>query len=215
VLQPAIELCEKGFPVTQATSKQWSEKSYQLRGPGSHCFLNNSNKPPATGELMKNPDLGRTFRLVGELGMQKGFYTGRVAESIVSAVEEFGGVLKLGDLSRYRSSKKLDPIKTRYRDHTIWEVPPPSQGVVALAALNHLEKLMESDGDPQWKDEAVWHARIEALRLAFFEALQLNADPDKAHVPIDQMICKDSAHQRRIDHKLGRQVSLLISSRDY
>lgn len=193
------------------TSKQWTEKSHQLRGPGSHCFLNSSNKAPAAGELMKNPDLGRTFRLVGELGMQRGFYTGRVAESIVSAVEEFGGVLKLGDLSRHRSSKKLDPIKTRYRDHTIWEVPPPSQGVVALAALNHLEKLMESDSDPQWKDEAVWHARIEALRLAFFEALQLNADPEKAHVPIDQMISKDSAQQRRLDHKLGRQVSLFTS----
>eukprot|EP00210_Caulerpa_lentillifera_P006247 g5966.t1 len=212
VLQSAVELCEKGFPVTPVTSKQWSKKSYQLKGPGANCFLNSEGRSPGVGELMKNPDLAKTFRRVSKEGMQKGFYTGPVAESIVSAVEQFGGVLKLDDLSQHKSSKKVEAIQTRYRDHTIWQVPPPSQGVVVLAALNHLEKLMEFNDDEeelQWTDDQVWHARIESLRLAFFEALQLNADPEKVHVPINEMVSKDAAELKRVNHKLGRQASSL------
>ena len=80
------------------------------------------------------------------------------------------------------------------------------QGVVVLAALNHLEDLVSDISVKDWGSDDMIHAQIEALRLAFFDALHVNADPNAGDVPTDQMICKKEAAKQRKEHKLCRQV---------
>ena len=69
---------------------------------------------------------------------KKGFYEGRVAQSIVDIVQDNGGLLTLEDLASHYSTFE-DPVSTTYRDIEVWEIPPNSQGIVALMALNILE----------------------------------------------------------------------------
>lgn len=102
-------------------------------------------------------------------------YTGPVADAIVEAVTSRGGVLSHGDLAAHRTLE-VAPISTDYRGATIWEVPPPCQGLVALMALN----ILEADGELAAKppgSAARLHSMAEAVRLAFADALAFCCDP--------------------------------------
>ena len=67
-----------------------------------------------------------------------GFYEGRIAEAISSCVRSHGGVLTVADMKAH-STTFDDPIRTRYREVDVWEMPPNGQGITALIALNILE----------------------------------------------------------------------------
>ena len=55
-----------------------------------------------------------------------GFYSGPVADAVVRAVRDLGGVLSHEDLEQHKSVE-VKPISTTYRGLTVWEVPPPNQ----------------------------------------------------------------------------------------
>jgi gamma-glutamyltranspeptidase/glutathione hydrolase len=69
---------------------------------------------------------------------KKGFYEGRIAQAICEAVSKFGGVMSLDDLKNHVTTFE-EPIKTSYKGHNVWEIPPNGQGITALMALNILE----------------------------------------------------------------------------
>jgi len=190
VLGPAIELAEAGFPVAPSAAHGWRNGVGQLRSGahgGSTPLLPNGQAPVA-GELFKNPDLGRTFRLVGELGAKAGFYTGRVAEAIVKALQDRGGVMGLEDLASHESAF-VDPISTSFRGRVrLWECPPPTQGVTALMALNLLENAQV---EPRLGSAAL-HAQAEAVRFAFSDALQFCADPKEPGCPATDLLLDKS-----------------------
>lgn len=78
---------------------------------------------------------------------------------------------------------------------------------MVLSALNHLEALVKDPKVTQWGSVDLLHAQIESLRLAFFDALHENADPECCSVPLATLIDKDDAANQRTFHKLSRQVS--------
>ncbi|CAK0786946.1 hypothetical protein CVIRNUC_010160 [Coccomyxa viridis] len=197
VLQPAIELAEEGFPVAPVTAYHWQAASMELRGPGKAAFLNPQGRAPGAGEIQKNPDLGRTFRSVAEHGAHEGFYKGRIAKAIVAALDKEKGVMTADDLAQHRSTVTR-PIHTTYRGYTIYEVPPPTQGVAALMAMNSLELEGGLKG-MGWGSPQHLHAAIESMRLGFVDTLQYNADPEVVPVPIDDLISKEYAKRRRAE----------------
>jgi gamma-glutamyltranspeptidase / glutathione hydrolase len=73
-------------------------------------------------------------------GGKRGFYEGPIAEAIVASCSAFGGVMSAVDLREHVSTYD-DPISTVYKEVKLWEMPLNSQGVVALMALNILEKF--------------------------------------------------------------------------
>lgn len=172
ILTPAIELGEKGFPVSELSAVFWSDSEEMIRNasPNFREMLKRDPKAenyvraPRAGEIMKNPTLAKTFRAVAEEG-KAGFYTGRVAKAIVDVVQMLDGHLTLEDLKYHMEtgSTCADPISLKFRGQSIgkssqpkidgtadgsrfvevWEHPPNGQGIVALMALGILEKLEE------------------------------------------------------------------------
>lgn len=130
ILAPAIELAEEGFPVSELAAGFWKDGEEQLKeaSPNFDEMLKNG-RAPKIGEIMRLKALASTFRDLATHG-KKGFYEGRVAEEIVKAVQDRGGVLSLKDLEEHGKigSEQLDPIsleipwgETAEGKKTVWE----------------------------------------------------------------------------------------------
>jgi gamma-glutamyltranspeptidase/glutathione hydrolase len=138
VLEPAIRHAEEGTGVTRRLQVAIAvhQKRF-LRFPASKkLFLHVDGSPLELGELRKNPDLGRTLRLLAEHG-PKVFYEGEIARDIVMAVREAPfqpGKLSLDDLKNYRAVYR-EPVRFGYRGHEIVSVPPPGSGALTVGLM--------------------------------------------------------------------------------
>eukprot|EP00164_Ancoracysta_twista_P001700 GFYU01002228.1.p1 GENE.GFYU01002228.1~~GFYU01002228.1.p1 ORF type:complete len:543 (-),score=145.90 GFYU01002228.1:137-1765(-) len=205
LLQPAIEYAEKGFPVSDITAEDWDEGIYKLvTGPHSAEMLLEGGRAPKAGEIMKLPNLAKTFREVAEKG-RDGFYKGRIAEKIVEIIQQRGGVMSLEDLSQHESSL-VEPICVNYHGVDVYEIPPNGQGIAALIALNILEGL--DMHKKEHNSTEYLHAIIEALRMGFADARHYVADMEKENVPVQDLLSKDYAATRRALMKTDKAVEI-------
>eukprot|EP00123_Amoebidium_parasiticum_P018573 comp24246_c0_seq1/m.44859 comp24246_c0_seq1/g.44859 ORF comp24246_c0_seq1/g.44859 comp24246_c0_seq1/m.44859 type:complete len:558 (-) comp24246_c0_seq1:93-1766(-) len=194
ILQPAINLAEQGYPVAPVTAQNWAKQVHLLRSqsPYGGCFLVDGTRAPREGEVMRNPELAETFRLLASQ-RKKGFYEGRVAQAIVSVLQQKGGVMALSDLAQHTSSI-VEPISLDYHGVTVWECPPNGQGLVALVALNILQ---HTDLASHKHTSAEYlHILIEALRLAFADAQAHLADPEHVAVPVARLLSTEYGAER-------------------
>ena len=194
VLAPAIELAEHGFPVTEIIAHRWQENRAKLQANASaaRTYLP-AGKAPAPGDIFVQADLANTFRKIAQEGRDV-LYRGEIAEAIVACSQKNGGLITMQDLSDHTSTW-VTPISANYRGYDIYECPPNGQGIVTLLALNILEgydlKSLEHNS-PEYL-----HLLIEALKLAFADADRYVADPDFADIPLDKLLSKSYAQQRR------------------
>ncbi|KAJ7786191.1 gamma-glutamyltranspeptidase [Mycena metata] len=194
VLAPAIRLAEEGVPVSEIHSLAWqrSENLIKNASPnGDEMLLN--GKAPLQGQIMKFPNLARTFKEVATHG-KDGYYKGRVAQAIVDLIQSQGGVMDMEDLAKHTTSF-VEPIKYTYANEvTLYECPPNGQGLTALIALGILENFQEQGNlllDMDHNSPEYLHVMIEALRLAFADAQWYVADPDVEHVPVEKLLSKE------------------------
>uniref|UniRef100_A0A7R9XNL0 Gamma-glutamyltransferase n=1 Tax=Polyblepharides amylifera TaxID=1486889 RepID=A0A7R9XNL0_9CHLO len=199
VLAPAIELAENGFPVSPLTAHHWEKGAPQLLQGGPHAgdlLLN--GKAPRAGELFKNVHLANVLRRLGKSGAE-GFYSGPVARAVVEAVKGAGGVITEEDMRAHQTSIQ-EPISTTYRGLRVWEVPPPTQGITALMALNILQASACPSYTPNQESPQVspaqLHFRVESMRLAFADALQYVADDQVSDVATRALLSKSYAAER-------------------
>jgi len=204
VLAPAIDLAEQGFPVTEIIAHLWERNSTKLKSNTSatQTYLI-AGKAPVLGEIVVQPDLARTFKKIAEGGRDV-FYRGEIAETIVACSQENDGLITLQDLKDHTSTW-VTPISTNYRGYDIYECPPNGQGLVVLLALNILEGYdLQSLGH---NSAEYLHLLIEAMKLAFADANRYVADPDFVDIPLEKLLSKSYAEQRRqlIDINKARQ----------
>ena len=189
IVEPAIELAERGFPVGEWTAFIWERAASRLASKDTYLV---DGRAPHAGELFKNPPLAATLRTIAA-GGKESFYRGEIAESIVATLKQAGGVMELADLAAHTSTWD-EPISTTYRDHTIWECPPNGQGLVPLLALNMLETFDLRSLPPLGAERL--HLIASALRLAFADAAAFLGDPRVAPVPVQELLAKSYAKQR-------------------
>ncbi|KAL0565403.1 hypothetical protein V5O48_016618 [Marasmius crinis-equi] len=195
VLEPAIRLAEDGVPVSELTSWAWqrSEKLIQNASPNGHEMLLNG-KAPLPGQIIKLPNLGKTFRELATKG-KDGFYKGRVAEALVELIQSKGGVMDLEDLARHKT-QFVEPLKYTYAGEVnVYECPPNGQGITALIALGILESAQEQGiikplSEFEHNSPEYLHVLVEAMRLAFADSQWYVADPDVVHVPVEELLSK-------------------------
>ncbi|KAI1081104.1 gamma-glutamyltranspeptidase [Whalleya microplaca] len=128
ILAPAIELGEKGFPVSEGVAHFWKKSEAQIRTAspnGGEMLKSDPSAPdgvraPNAGEIKKNPTLAQTFRALATEG-KKGFYTGRIATELVKVVQDLGGHLELDDLAHHAEtgSEPVEAISLKFRGQNI------------------------------------------------------------------------------------------------
>ncbi len=194
ILAPAIHLAEEGFPVAPITSYYWQRGvERQLRRAPGGLELTLDGCAPQPGEIFRNPGLARTFKKIAEGGKQA-YYQGEIAQAITRTVQDAGGCLSEADLANHTSTWE-NPINVNYRGFQIWECPPNGQGLAALLALNILEGFDLAILPPLSVERL--HLEIEAMRLAFADTRWYVADPAFNPAPLEGLLSKDYAAQRR------------------
>jgi gamma-glutamyltranspeptidase/glutathione hydrolase len=202
LFQDAIAYAEQGFPVYEGMREIWAEPNV-VKGLGGNAesarvFLA-GGKPPHTGELFKNPDLGHAFRLIAKEGPDA-FYKGEIAAAILRTSEHLGGTMVAEDLASY-SPEWVTPLSIDYRGWRVYELPPNGQGMAALEMLNIMETTPASPLGAFSAPEL--HKRIEAMKLAYSDVHRYNADPRTYDPPVAQLLSKEYARKRaaKIDPK--------------
>lgn len=195
IFAPAIDYAEEGTPVTPKLAKWLDIAASGVLGPWSssaEAFLVGGN-PPCAGDILRQPDLARTYKLLAKEG-RNAFYNGPLGRSITAYVQQCGGVLSMEDLQQH-SSDWVTSISTNYRGCDIHEFPPNSQGLAALEMLNILEGYdLKSLG---YQTPEYLHLLLEAKKLAFVDRDRYVSDPAFVDIPVERLLSKEYAEQQR------------------
>ncbi|MBZ0284176.1 MAG: gamma-glutamyltransferase [Anaerolineae bacterium] len=194
VLADAIYYAREGYPVHPVFGAAWEASEGFLRQSHNTEDYLPGGAAPKIGQIMKLPNLARTFEMVSE-GGPEAFYTGLTADAIVSTLQSLGSKMTHEDLKNHTSTWG-EPISTNYRGVIVYEHPPNGQGMTALIAMN-IASAWEL-GAMAWDSPERLHLMVEAMRLAFADARQYIADPEKSPVPTNGLLNMDYAAQRRM-----------------
>ncbi len=195
ILAPAIFYAENGFPVTEVIAHAWQRSVRMLKDrPGAFAeTFAIDGRGPEKGEIFRNPDLGRTYRLLAEEGRDV-FYRGKIARQIDVFMREHGGYLRFEDFDRH-TSEWHEPLRTTYRGHEVYQIGQNNQGTAVLQMLNILEGYdLASMG---FNSPEALHLMIEAKKLAYEDRAKYYADPDFTDLPLTWLVSKEYAAERR------------------
>lgn len=195
LLHQPIAYAQHGFPVSQRIARAWalSQQKMSAHADSRRVWLPGGRAPQA-GTLFANPEFAATLQTLAAEGYDA-FYEGEIARQIVACVQQAGGVLAEADLATYRA-EWVEPISTPYGNgYTFYEIPPNTQGLTALMALNmtrgfDLAALGYGTAD-------YYHTLIEATKLAFADAHAYIGDPRQGCIPLAGLLSDAYAQQRR------------------
>jgi gamma-glutamyltranspeptidase / glutathione hydrolase len=189
LFEPAIELAEKGFPISPRLHKLMNY--LVLVPPGFDAgpyFSDRAGRPLPVGHMLKNPAYAKTLRRIAKHGAAA-FYEGPLARAIVERVRNaplHPGPMTLEDLRGYKPVKR-EPVCRLYRIWLICGFPPPSSGGIAIhQILGMLERFDLASLMPATV-QAV-HLIAEASRLAYADRNLYVADADYIGVPVEGML---------------------------
>ena len=194
ILEPAIAYARDGFPVTELIAYSLQRSAPVLsRFPNFTETYMPNGRMPEKGEIFRNPYLANTYEILATQG-RDGFYKGDIARTIESYIRENGGFLTYEDLASHHS-EWIDPVSTNYRGYDVWQLPPNGQGIAVLQILNIMEGYdVASMGF--YSPEYIHHF-VEAKKLAFEDRAHYYADMDFSPVPVQKLISKEYAAERR------------------
>src|SRR5712692_2498899 len=195
VFAPAIAFAAEGVPVSPKLSNwiQRAARDVLLPWDTSTAVFLPQGRPPRGGDILRQPDLARTYRTLAREG-RDAFYRGPLAQNITEYVQRSGGVLSMEDMQQHHSDW-VTPISTNYRGYDVYEFPPNTQGIAALEMLNILEGYdLKSPG---YQSPEYLHLLLEAKKLAFADRDTYVSDPAFVNVPVEQLLSKTYAEQQR------------------
>jgi gamma-glutamyltranspeptidase / glutathione hydrolase len=194
ILAPAINYAREGFPVSEVIAYYMSraESGFKDLPNFADTYMPNGHTP-RKGEIFKNPYLASTLEKIAKKGAD-GFYKGEVARTIADFVQQQEGYISYEDLAEHEA-EWVKPYSINYRGYDVYELPPNGQGIAALQMLNILEEYdIASMG---FNSTEYLHYFVEAKKLAFEDRAKFYADPDFVDVPIEQLISKAYAQERK------------------
>ncbi len=191
LIEPAIMLAENGILVTPALEKSLAYfEPYLAKHAATRAIFFHNNKPLKAGMTLVQTDLAQTLKHIQNKGPRM-FYRGKIAEQIADYVQAEGGIISKKDFKRYKP-KWRKPVIGTYRGYSIYSMPPPSSGGIALiTALNILEHFPLT----KWGHNSpkTIHITTEALKCVYRDRAKYLGDSDFVKVPQQRLISKDYA----------------------
>ena len=219
VLKPVIKQAKDGIVVSYDLHKAIEDTDQLKSDPESSRIYFNKGTAIEENSIFKRPDLAKTLTRISEYG-RDGFYKGEVAEKIVLAMKQNGGMFSLKDFEEYKATFS-DPIVASYRGNLVFTAGPPSGGgITLLTALNVLSyfdlKKFNSDS------ALTYHLLSEAIRRGHNNRSHYVGDPEYFNVPVDQLLSKKRTEHlvKSIDLKKAtkstvvKPFELITESRD-
>lgn len=183
-LSPAVRYAREGYPCPPNLSAAWAASLRRYRERCTEpCFegwfrtFAPEDRAPEPGEMIVLPDHADTLQEIGRTNAES-YYRGALARRIDAESRAHGGYLRFDDLAAFLP-QWVEPIRVRYRGYEVCEIPPNGQGIAALMALN----ILNNFEFPEKEDPRTYHHQIEAMKLAFSDALRYVTDP--AHMELD------------------------------
>lgn len=194
VITPAIQLAEKGFPVSyRFVESTRSRQRMLLTNPDAKKIFTRNGQFYEPGEVLIQRDLARTLKAIAQ--DPNSFYTGKVAAAIAQDMTANNGLITLEDLKQYRPIWRT-PVCGNFRQARVCSMPPPSSGGV------HLLQILNLIGDTDlktigWNHPNTLHLLIESMKIAYADRATYLGDPDFVKVPVTSLISPQYAKIRR------------------
>jgi gamma-glutamyltranspeptidase / glutathione hydrolase len=208
VLQPALELAEQGFPLSDRLARAIETTRKIRKYPSTMRVYMPGGHAPKGGDVFKNTDLARTLKRLIEAekaSATKGrhaalqaardrFYRGDIARELARFSEDNGGLFRYQDFEAY-TAKIETPVSVSYRGHQVYKNASASQGPAELLTLNLLEGYdLRAIG---LNSADYIHTSVEAVKLAMADREKFLGDMDFIKIPYESLLSKDYARERR------------------
>lgn len=204
LMAPAIQLAEKGFPLSWNLSGDFQDLAPAFRRyPGSiKAFFKRDTAFYEPGEIWRQPDLAKTLRRIQKNG-RDGFYKGETARLLAADMRKNGGLITEDDLANYQA-KERQPIHGTYRGYEVYSMCPPSSGGTAVVEMLN---ILEGFNLREYGHSSAQHIHLlaESMRRAFADRARYLGDPDfNPDLPITKLTSKSYAEQLRRGISLNR-----------
>ncbi|MGR3811842.1 gamma-glutamyltransferase [Jiulongibacter sp. NS-SX5] len=196
LLQPAIDLAEKGVVLTEGQARgmnRYRDTFREINGEDTPYYVKADGSDFETGEVFIQKDLAESLKRIQKEGAD-GFYKGKTADLLVKEMESGGGIISHEDLEKYDAVWR-EPIVKDYKNYNIISMPPPSSGGVALLQLM---KLTEPYPIDEWGFNSGKTAQvmIEAERRVYADRSKWLGDADFVKVPVKELMSQPYLQER-------------------
>ena len=193
VMQPSIELADKGYPVSETLAKVLRQETRNMgKWDATKAIFWKNGAPMKPGDLLVQKDLAHSLRLIARDGA-KAFYEGEIAHKIAADMAKNGNAMMLQDLRNYKVVER-EPVRGTYRGYEVVTMPPPSSGGAHLVQiLNIMERWPIRD----WGHNSAQtvHHVAEAMKLAYADRSEYLGDPDFVKIPLAGLTSKKYADE--------------------
>lgn len=201
LFEPAIRLAADGFEVSSKTAGSLPQMARMTRldeNTGAAEYFYPGGVPLTAGQRITNPEYANTLRRIAAEG-PAAFYTGEIAEAIVSATQagSDGGTLTLEDMSSYRVIER-PAICGDWRNFSVCAATPPSSGAMQIMVVNLYDRLLPADANSLQRVRAF----VDAQRLAYADRDYYFGDPDHVEVPVTQLL-----DPRYLDYRASHPIA--------
>jgi gamma-glutamyltranspeptidase/glutathione hydrolase len=199
LFEPAIAYAEGGVPLSPVVAYYMNRAMANFAKPGLGLEeVTNAQRTYASadraraGEIFRNPDLARTYRMIARGGRDV-FYEGEIARTIEAYFRRIGGWMTRADLAAHQSNWSV-PAMTTYRGVEVHAIAENTQGLATLQMLNMLERFDVRGAG--FQSPLSIHLGAEAKRLAYEDRARWYGDPNFSRIPVEWLISKQYAAER-------------------
>ena len=201
LIQPAIELAEKGFAVTESQARSFNatKKEFIKLNTTTPAFVKDDLWK--AGDILVQKDLANTLKRIRNFGA-KGFYEGETARLIVAEMKKGNGIITEKDLKKYKA-KTRTPIIFKYKGYTVVTMPLPSSGGIIL---QQMMKMIEDRNVAAMKFQSAESVQlmVEVERRAYADRANFLGDPDFVKVPVKTLVSNKYLKERMKDYQPGK-----------